>query len=91
VLLWLEKNVQISVPPCLRISAAEPLYQGPQQYQVRIDINPLYIKQLDLSTVADPGCLSWIHVQKDSGSRIRFRIKKKVFVTPNNFSKLSEI
>ncbi len=39
LLFWLDKNVQISVPPCLRISAAEPLYQGTQQYQVRIVLN----------------------------------------------------
>jgi hypothetical protein len=44
-------NVQISVPPCLRISAAEPLYQGPQQYEVGIYINLLYI----VYSVADQG------------------------------------
>jgi hypothetical protein len=59
------------VPPCLRISAAEPFYQGPQQYQVRIVAsNPLYLKHLDLFSVADPGCLSRIQGQKDSESRI---------------------
>ncbi len=40
-------------------------------------------------SVADPGCLSWIADQKDSGSRILIRIKE--FKYFNSVSKLSEI
>jgi hypothetical protein len=45
----------------------------------------LFIQVYAMCSVADPGCLSRIQGKKDSGSRIRIRIKEFEYFEPKKF------